>query len=99
MFGISRSLNEINVMGHAISINGINCRQGLQKTLDLYFSHCHFFMQGVGDDDDHYVPPAAAYSYGIASQNGRTTDEEDVNDVQAVATSGGTSRSRAGGRR
>ncbi len=72
--------------------------KGCKKTLDLYFSHCHFFMQGVGDDDDHYVPPAAAYSYGIASQNGRTTDEEDVNDVQAVATSGGTSRSRAGGR-
>ncbi len=56
-------------------------------------------MQGVGDDDDHYVPPAAAYSYGIASQNGRKADEDDVDDVQAgVATSGGTSRSRAGGR-
>ncbi len=72
MFGSIPGLDEIDVMGHAISINGINCRQGLEKTLDFSFSHSHFFMQGLGDhDDDDDVPPAAAYSYGIASENGR----------------------------
>ncbi len=99
MFGSSRALNEFDVMRHAISINGINCRQGLKKTLDLYFSHSHFFMQGLGDDADDDVPPTAAYRHGVASENGRKADEEDVDDVQAgVATGGGTSGSRGGGR-
>ncbi|PBK80393.1 hypothetical protein ARMGADRAFT_1171935 [Armillaria gallica] len=78
-------------MGHAISINGINWRQGLKKTLDLYFSHSHFFMQGLGDDADDDVHPTTAYRHGIASENGRKANKEDVDDVQTgVATGGGT---------
>ncbi|PBK79691.1 hypothetical protein ARMGADRAFT_117784 [Armillaria gallica] len=42
MFGSFRALNEIDVMGHAISINGINCRQGLKKTLKFSVSQSHF---------------------------------------------------------
>ncbi len=99
MFGNIHSLNEIDVMGHAISINGINCRQGLEKTIDFSFSHSHFFIQGLGDCDNDDVPPAVAYGYGIASENGRKGDEKDVdNDQAGVATSGGTSWSRVGGR-
>ncbi|KAK0432963.1 hypothetical protein EV421DRAFT_1451501 [Armillaria borealis] len=45
--------------------------------------------------EDYDVPLASAYSHGLASQTGRKAEEEDVDDSQAVATSGGMSRSRS----
>lgn len=82
------TLNKIHV------INGICC----QELLDFYFSGS-FFMQGLGYYDDHYVPPAAAYSHGIASQNGSKAEEANIHYFQArIAEGDGKGQSRGGGR-
>lgn len=43
-------------------------------------------------------PPVATYSYDVASEYGRKADEaeDDVDNSQAVTTSGGTSRNLTG---
>ncbi|PBK87623.1 hypothetical protein ARMGADRAFT_447894 [Armillaria gallica] len=43
------------------------------------------------------LPRPSLYGYDVASQRGRTADEDDIDKFQAITASGGMNRSRGGG--